>query len=540
MRAGGYFEYRVEIRNSSKTTDHVVRVTNPADVIDIGGESLRRNTRSVKVPKQTTVLVPFFQPSIETYGGGIGVAIDGVPQEDAVLISSPFSGRSGFSSGSAAELSVLTSRSIEQDYKDSVRAAHMDAVCFFRSELPTRLWSTEWLGYTAYDVVLMTQQEAADLPPDILLALRRYVEAGGNYLIQGDSDDLSKLIPAGFSKTPIPTTAAGLGQIGFGLAGRCPPELPWPRQIMSTRPATPVAPDSDELRVTNKSSIPVRGVLAMVILFAIIIGPLNIWLLARKQKKMWLWWNVPLISLVTSLLIFGFSLASEGIRGRGRTALITVLDETSHRATTLGYISYYCPLTPSDGLHFSYDTSVARMNNEARFTWRSRTGRPKTLDWTRDQHLESGWVLPRVPVCFAVVKNESRRERLIVRPNPAGGVSIVNGLGVVIDSLHYLDAQGVLHTGSNIQDGAEQTLTSTSEITTAATSGLVSLHELYAQSWESSISLLNNSPKACLVPGSYLAAVKKNPFLEDPLPASPQSGNIGFIYGVGMGASDGN
>ena len=69
-------------------------------------------------------------------------------------------------------------------------------VAFCRSELATADWSPNWLGYTAYDVVLMTAQEAAVAACRGLLALRRYVEAGGIVLVQGDPPILRKLIPA--------------------------------------------------------------------------------------------------------------------------------------------------------------------------------------------------------------------------------------------------------------------------------------------------------------------------------------------------------
>ena len=148
---------------------------------------------------------------------------------------------------------------------------------------------------------------------------------------------------------------------------------------------------------------------------------------------MWLWWNVPAVSLATCLAVFAYSLFSEGISGRGRTALITLLDENTHRATTLGYASYYCPLTPSDGLHFSYDTEVVQLHSSEAGGPRFSGGRPKTMDWTNDQHLDSGWVVARVPACFAVRKSETRRERLAVHKAADGTVKVVNGLGVEIE-----------------------------------------------------------------------------------------------------------
>ena len=113
-----------------------------------------------------------------------------------------------------------------------------------------------------------------------------------------------------------------------------------------------------------EATVPVRGLFVLVLLFGVGIGPANLWLLSRYKRRIWLWWNVPAISLLTCLAVFGYSLASEGLTGHGKTASMTLLDERCHRATTIGYLSYYCPLTPSVGPRFGVDTDVALLDNQ--------------------------------------------------------------------------------------------------------------------------------------------------------------------------------
>ena len=104
---------------------------------------------------------------------------------------------------------------------------------------------------------------------------------------------------------------------------------------------------------------------ALVLLFAVGIGPANLWLLSRFKRRIWLWWNVPAISLLTCLAVFGYSVFSEGWRGHGKTASMTVLDQRTHRATTFGYASYYCPLTPSPVRASARDTDVTLVNEQS-------------------------------------------------------------------------------------------------------------------------------------------------------------------------------
>ena len=92
---------------------------------------------------------------------------------------------------------------------------------------------------------------------------------------------------------------------------------------------------------------------------------------------------MPAISLLTCLAVFCYALFSEGWTGHGKTASLTLLDERCHRATTIGYLSYYCPLTPSAGLQFGVDTDVcpARIISRTMAAVLPHRGRPACGSW---------------------------------------------------------------------------------------------------------------------------------------------------------------
>jgi len=468
-----------------------------------------------------------------------------VRQKDSIELPSPFRSVLISSYGAATprtrpSLVVLSSRGIPQELKDDVRTAHHpNEVVFCRSEIPVGDWSPNWLGYTAFDALMLTEQEAESLPPNVMLALRRYAEIGGIVLVQGSGPYSKKIVPEALRDADVAADAEGAFHVGFGLVRPCPASPPWPSEFWAARFKEPTAPTDRDVQVVGDVSVPVRGLLVVVIFFAVGVGPVNVWLLSRRQKRMWLWWDVPAVSLATCLAVFVYSLFSEGISGHGRTALITLLDENTHRATTLGYVSYYCPLTPSDGLRFSYDTEVVQLHGHEPRGLRFGGGRPKTIDWTNDQHLSSGWILARVPACFAVRKSETRHERLAVHKAADGTVRVVNGLGVEIESLCYADENGVVGYASEVPAGQERTLEAGKSVGKIAADAAQPLRVVFDQPWHSSLLELRKSPERFVARGCYVAVVKGSPFLEDPLVAAPQNGDIGVIYGIGARSGNG-
>jgi hypothetical protein len=119
---------------------------------------------------------------------------------------------------------------------------------------------------------------------------------------------------------------------------------------------------------------------------------------------------------------------------------MTLLDQRTHRATTFGYASYFCPLTPSSGPRFSAETEVALLG-DGQDRYRREVPGARYVEWSSDQHLVSGWVRARVPAYFQFRKNEDRRERLIFAVK-GDTPTVVNALGADIDRLYWADASG--------------------------------------------------------------------------------------------------
>ena len=164
-------------------------------------------------------------------------------------------------------------------------------------------------------------------------------------------------------------------------------------------------------------------------------------------------WTTPAISLITCLAVFAYATFAEGWNRHARTEGLTLLDERSRRATTIGWTAFYSALTPSDGLHFGYESELTPLAQSM------TTNNARTVDWTHDQHLANGWVIARVPAHFMIRKSETRRERVTVRKGTDTALRIVNGLGADINQLWLADRDGTIYSATNIPAGVEAALT---------------------------------------------------------------------------------
>src|SRR5439155_5929050 len=96
-------------------------------------------------------------------------------------------------------------------------------------------------------------------------------------------------------------------------------QTPW-RQIVSPSDAHRALPVVDDL------GIPVRGLFVVMILFVVLIGPVNVYCPRGTKLRIWLLWTVPVLAVVTWLLLLRYTIATDGWLAHVRFTSITVLD----------------------------------------------------------------------------------------------------------------------------------------------------------------------------------------------------------------------
>ena len=442
---------------------------------------------------------------------------------DGVQISGP--GGDQWATNARASSEYNSSTTSPATYYPSGGRSGMENVTCLRAESAVADWSENWLAYTPFDLIALNATDLAGMSPAVLNAIGDYLQTGGNVLVFGRSD-----LPDAWRPTEKKPLADGVKfQAGFGCAFAVPTENPAGIDAQTIKSLRDLTRDSsvywqnmpDEtgannaLPVVENLKIPTRGIVVIMLAFIILIGPVNLVYLSRKKKRTWMLWTIPAISFATTLLVFIYSLLREGITPDTRIAGLTVLDQAAHHASTIGATAFYCPLTPSGGLKFDYETEATPLVGLD-----YGPGMAREVEWSQGQHLSRGWVSARVPAHFHLRKPETRRERVqVVDEN--GKRQIINSLGAQIKVFWLADANGKIYRADNIPAGQKAPLLP-SQYSLSKQLGAAGLwHDVgftLASGRGADLSLAGT--EEYLLPNTYLAMLDGNPFIENALGAA--------------------
>ncbi|HEX3857124.1 MAG TPA: hypothetical protein VHY30_07510 [Verrucomicrobiae bacterium] len=502
--------------------------TNVAHIPMSSGRTSGTGYRSGMVPEFS---LPITSEPVKTVTLNFGK----IPPYNIAIDAVEISGPSGNAYAYDARANSDNSASAASYAPGSVNA---DSVESLRAESPVSEWSENWLAYSPFDAVVLNAADLSSMSPAVLGAIGDYLQAGGNVILSGKTD-----LPAAWHPSQNKDLSGGAEyDVGFG---RCFAfssenlEAIDPQSVKNLRDTVREAarywqtlPDNGGaanavLPIVNSLKIPVRGIVVIMLAFVIIIGPVNIIYLNRRKRRTWMLWTIPAISFATTLFVFAYSLLREGITPDARIAGLTVIDQTSHHATTIGGTAFYCPLTPGGGLHFDFGTEATPLVQIG-----NGSGTSREVDWTQSQHFTRGWVSARVPAFFHLRKSETRRERIQV-VNENGKLQVVNGLGAQIKSLWIADADMNVYHADNVDAGQKAGLILSKQSQVSEKSGAQGLNRDFGFAVVR-VEELNGSAGKYLLPNSYLAVLDGNPFIENALASSSpkRTKSSAVVFGI--------
>jgi len=208
--------------------------------------------------------------------------------------------------------------------------------------------------------------------------------------------------------------------------------------------------------IPGVQSLPVFAFLIFITVFTVAIGPFNYYMLSRRKRLNLLLISIPAIALVTSLLLFMYSIFAHGFSVKSRVRSVTLLDQGSQTAVTTARLALYAGFTPSDGLEFSQRTAVTPI-------WPSgQTFESGRVDWSQTQALRSGFLRSRTRTQFLTTQVRDERGRLTIQSSDAE-MNVSNGLEWNLAALIVTDGEGRVFAGQALSAGESTKLSPISE-----------------------------------------------------------------------------
>jgi hypothetical protein len=212
----------------------------------------------------------------------------------------------------------------------------------------------------------------------------------------------------------------------------------------------------------------------LISIFAVVIGPVNYFVVWRRKQLYLLVLTIPAIAFVTSAALFGYAMIADGFGVQSRLRSFTLLDQHSKTAVSFNRLSLYAGIVPSAGLKFSPDTAVFPI-------WPDNSAfESGSVDWTNTQHLARGWLRSRTPAQFETVSVRPERARIDVTSSGPGEVEVANGLPWNIDVLLIKDESGRMYAARKLPAGASMKAVAAGPEVMQALSGALSADPLQA------------------------------------------------------------
>ena len=325
-------------------------------------------------------------------------------------------------------------------------------------------WPDDWTAYSAFDALVVETGDFAKMPPAARKALRDYADAGGCVAFLGEGGELDEAAAA----FPMPTTPLRAdAPCGFGrvlvfhdllpASNRVDVEMArvaFARQALA-RTSVWQYRDLDPnkwlqaIPVPNATGEkPVAAIIALLAAFFVLGGPVAVFVLARANRRLWIYWLLPAFSAVVSGAILLVVLLREGTAPNVRLQSATLLDQPARRATTLGAIGIYAPVGIRGGLEFAPSQDVTPLAVPA----------GATVESGARQRYSSAWAPARTASFFQTREVLERHERLLVEEKPDGTVEVVNALGAPIASLRLRASDGILYEAAALAPGERRAL----------------------------------------------------------------------------------
>lgn len=187
--------------------------------------------------------------------------------------------------------------------------------------------------------------------------------------------------------------------------------------------------------------VPFRSLTLLLVLFAILVGPVNLIFVRRSGRPALLLLTIPAIAFVFSIGLIAYGAAAQGLDVRATSSSVGVLDQRSHHGSSHERRQVFAGLAAGPGLCPGPGVVVERVADEA-LDWSTRREYRATYD--SGLTLSGAWLPVRTPTRFSVSVDRAARGRIDIE-RTSDGWKATNGLDTRVEVLLFRDFAGDIH-----------------------------------------------------------------------------------------------
>lgn len=315
---------------------------------------------------------------------------------------------------------------------------------------------TDWRVWSPYATVLLTTDEFYGLDAARRSALRGWVALGGQLLLVPTAEEARTVEPLGAGSVttlaaPLQATptAADLVTLGISLGGH--PGYPNTEQL-----AVPRASALGEAAAEKEPGT--AWLTVFLIVFAAVVGPVNLYLLAPAAKRHRLFITTPLISLAAALVLGFTILAQDGTGGIGMRRALVVLVPGDNQAAVFQEQAALSGLLTQQAFALPSDTQLTVLSFETEMPNPLRGIAASDLART-DARAEGGWFRSRSRQAHLLQRLVPTRGRVERVGTGANGAPIVqSSLGGTLRDFVCTDENASVWIARELAPGSRVTL----------------------------------------------------------------------------------
>lgn len=336
----------------------------------------------------------------------------------------------------------------------------------FSSKFDPKQLPDDWRAFSGFDTIMLTETDWSSIPPGARNAIVSWIRLGGQLVIFSTGNPTFKALGL-----PEDTSSGSVSikslPASLTLDPKSTVDITTSERTLKTR-LTSVTEDFSTLWPLQKDfgekSFNYVAFVIILIIFGIIVGPVNLFVFAKSGRRHRLFITTPLISIVTSLILIGLIILQDGFGGKGtRLVLMEVRPDENQNAAFIHQEQFSrTGVMTSPSFTINASSLIVPIPLEAsrwaRFTDDYNTRGIYDLQPTDGKLFANGsWFQSRSEqgqLLTAVIPTRGRIEAA------RDGDSLISTFDFPIDTLFFKDATGNWHRAENITKGRPVKLTS--------------------------------------------------------------------------------